>query len=163
MKISLAVEVAVRPEEVFPWLDDPEKAMLWQKGVKKAEIIQATPDRIGTTFVEEMEEDGNALQMHGVITAYAPNRMIAFHLESRIHQVDACYSIVEEDGCSVVRVESSVRWKFPMNMISLIMGRRIKEGILKQMQEELGQLRMRCEEEKRGGLANEESVISQAG
>ena len=98
MKISLAVEVAVRLEEVFPWLDDPEKAMLWQKGVKKAEIIQETPDRIGTTFVEEMEEDGNALQMHGVITAYASNRMIAFHLESRIHEVDACYSGYRNDG-----------------------------------------------------------------
>ncbi len=60
MKINCAIEVSGQPDEVFPWIDDPEKAMLWQKGVKKGEIIRETPEKIGTTFTEEMEEGGNS-------------------------------------------------------------------------------------------------------
>jgi hypothetical protein len=35
MKINFAVEVLGEPDEVFPWIDNPEKAMHWQKGVNK--------------------------------------------------------------------------------------------------------------------------------
>lgn len=150
MKISLAVQVPGAPDDVFPWLRDPEKAMLWQRGVKKAEIVTRTPERTGTTFVEEMEEDGKTLQMHGMITGYAENEMIAFHLESRIHEVDASYSVKGEAGCSVVTVVSNIHWKFPMNLLGLILGRKIKEGILGQTQAELGELKRLCEEGLRG-------------
>jgi len=51
-------------------MDNPEKTMLWQKGMKKGEIIKETPEKIGTTFMEEMEEGGNSLVMRGVITGY---------------------------------------------------------------------------------------------
>ena len=44
--------------------------MLWQKGVKEGKILVETPEKIGTTFKEVMEEDGNSLEMFGVITGY---------------------------------------------------------------------------------------------
>ena len=45
MKIDYAVEISAEPEEVFSWIDNPEKAILWQKGVKKGEIIKETPQK----------------------------------------------------------------------------------------------------------------------
>jgi len=148
MKINFAREVSGEPDEVFPWIDNPEKAMLWQRGVKKGEIIKETPEKIGTTFMEEMEEGGNSLVMRGVITGYIRNKMITFQLESKIHKLDVRYSIAGEDGKSVITVESNIHWKFPMNIMSIVFGRKIKEGILKQTESEFAELKRLCEEEK---------------
>jgi hypothetical protein len=148
MKINFAIEVAGEPEEVFPWIDNPQKAMLWQKGVKGAEITKETPEKIGTTFIEEMEESGNSLEMRGVISGYVRNQMIAFQLESKIHNLEVCYSISGAGGKSFITVESNIHWKFPMNIMSLLLGRKIKEGILKQTESEFAELKRLCEEEK---------------
>jgi len=44
MKIIFAVDILCEPDKVFPWIAEPEKAMLWQKDVKKGEIIKGTPE-----------------------------------------------------------------------------------------------------------------------
>lgn len=122
--------------------------MRWQKGVKEGEIIKETPEKVGTTFREEMEENGNSIVMYGEITDYVQDRLISFHLESKIHNVDVSYSIVGNDNQSTFTVESTIHWKFPMNIISLIIGRRIKEGILRQTESEFAELKRLCETEQ---------------
>lgn len=145
MKITLSVNIYRRPEEVFPWIAEPDKAMRWQKGVKGGEIIKETPEKIGTTFKEVMEENGNRLVMYGEITDYIQDRFISFHLESKIHRVDVGYSIVWDGEKSVFAAESTIHWKFPMNIASLIIGRRIKKGILRQTESEFAELKRLCE------------------
>lgn len=147
MRILFAVDILCGPDKVFPWIAEPEKAMLWQKGVKKGEIIKETPEKIGTTFIEEMGENGNSIEMFGVITGYVQNKLIAFHLDSKIHKLDVSYSIDGNDYKSTVTVESTIYWKFPMNLLSIIIGRKIKEGILKQTELEFGELKRLCETE----------------
>jgi len=121
MKINFAIEVSGEPDEVFHWIDNPEKAMLWQKGVKKGEIIKETPEKIGTTFIEEMEDNEGSLVMHGVITGYVKNQMITFQLESKIHKLDVCYSITGKEGKSLIMAKSDIHWKFPMNIMSVVL------------------------------------------
>ena len=70
MRITYANEILKPPEFVFPWIAEPDKAMQWQKNVKGGEIILSKPEVVGTTFKEEMEEDGNSLEMYGVITQF---------------------------------------------------------------------------------------------
>ena len=59
MKIIADINISCLPEEIFPWISNPDKAMHWQKGVKSGEIIKEVTEKIGTTFKEVMEEDGN--------------------------------------------------------------------------------------------------------
>ncbi len=92
-----------------------------------------------------MEENGNSIVMHGEITNYIQDQLITFHLESRIHRVDVSYTIVGNDNKSTFTVESTIYWKFPMNMISLIIGRKIKEDILRQTESEFAELKRLCE------------------
>jgi hypothetical protein len=148
MRISFSIDISQKPEEVFPWIAEPEKALLWQKGVKKGEIIQERPEKIGTTFREVMEEDGNHLEMSGVITGYIHNQLIAFHLKSKIHKVDVRYSIVGNPEKSTITMESRIYWKFPMNVLSIIIGRKIQEKILRQVEAEFLELKRLCEEEQ---------------
>ena len=145
MNITHTIEIDCKPVDLFPWIAEPQKAMRWQKGVKSEEILEETPEKIGTTFREEMEENGNSILMVGEITDYIQDKRIAFHLESKIHQVDVSYSIAEHDNRSTLTVASTIRWKFPMNVISLFTGRKIKVGILQQTASEFAELKRRCE------------------
>ena len=85
--------------------------------------------------------------MHGVITGYVKNQMITFQLESKIHKLDVCYSITGKDDKSLITAESNIHWKFPMNIMSIFLGSKIKEGILKQTESEFAELKRLCEEE----------------
>jgi hypothetical protein len=146
MLIDYEVNIACKPEELFPWVAEPDKAMMWMKSVRKGEIIEETPEKTGTTFREEMEEGGKILEMSGVITGYIENKLIAFHLESKIHEVDVSYTIEPLGDRSRLLVMSTIEWKFPMNMISLIIGRKIRSNITNQLESEFADLRKLCEQ-----------------
>lgn len=141
MKIPIEAEISRPPQLVFPYLADPEKAMQWQKNVVSGEIIEARPEIIGTRFQEVIEEDGNRLEMSGVITAYVPNCEIGFHLESKIHVVNVTYTLEEGDPGSKLRVEAEIRWKFPMNIVSILIGRRMKRELRAGMESEVLELK----------------------
>ena len=54
----------------------------------------------------------------GEITEYAR--------KSRIHRVDVTYSEESFDAQTMVRVRADIRWKFPMNLVSLFLGKRME-------------------------------------
>jgi hypothetical protein len=147
MKILADVEIASGPRDIFSWINNPDKAMRWQKGVKSPKVINNTIERIGTTFIEELEENGKSLIINGVITDYIQDRLISFQLESKIHSVLVTYSVVGNINKTVVSVYAAIKWKFPMNIISLIIGHKIKSHILRQTQSELSELKKLCETE----------------
>jgi hypothetical protein len=147
MRISLEKEIARPPETVFPWIAEPGKAMTWQRNVKGGEIILNKPGIIGTTFKEIIEEDGKCLEMHGTITQYVRNKTIGFHLKSRIHEVGVSYSVEGIEKGTKMSIEAIIRWKFPMNIVSLFIGKKMKAGLIEQMESETLELKRICESE----------------
>lgn len=145
MEISLAVDIFCKPEQIFPWIAEPEKAMRWQKGVKSSETLKETPEVVGTTFKELMGENGNSIVMVGEITNYIQDRLISFHLESKIHRVDVTYSIDWDGNQSLFSVKSTIHWNFPMNVMALFIGRKIRKGVLQRTESELAELKRLCE------------------
>lgn len=145
MEINTSIDISGKPEVVFSWIDNPANAVRWQKNVKSGEIIHETSEKIGTIFKEELEEAGKSLVMLGEITDYVPNKLIAFHLASKIHHVYANYTVTENANLSTVKVDSKIKWKFPMNIICLFMGHKIKANILSQTLAELTELKKLCE------------------
>ena len=138
-------EILKPPEIVFPWISEPEKAMKWQKNVKGGEIVINKPEIIGTTFNEVIEEDGNSLEMYGIITKYIKNKIIGFHLESKIHEFDVSYSVEEINKVTKISIEAIIKWKFPMNIISLFIGKKMEKGLIKQIESEILDLKRICE------------------
>ena len=150
MRISYENEIFKPPEMVFPWIAEPSNAMEWQKNVKGGEIILDKPEKIGTTFKEIIEEDGKSLEMHGTITQYIKNKIIGFHLKSRIHEFDVTYSIEALGKGTKISIEAMIGWKFPMNIVSLFIGKKIKAGLIKQLESETLELKRLCEAEQNG-------------
>ena len=145
MRIAYEDEIARPPDVVFPWIADPAKAMKWQKNVKGGEVIVDKPEKIGTTFREVIEEDGRTLEMHGTITRYVENRTMAFHIVSRIHEFDVTYSLEPKGDSTTIKIEASIRWKFPMNVVSLFLGKKMQEGLVAQLKSEVQDLKALCE------------------
>lgn len=147
MRITYENEILKPPEIVFPWIAEPEKAMKWQKNVKGGEIIINKPEIIGTTFKEVIEENGNSLEMYGIITKYIRNKIIGFHIESKIHEFDVSYSLEEINRATKISIEAIIKWKFPMNIISLFIGKKMGKGLIKQLESEIFDLKRICETE----------------
>ena len=145
MRIAYQKMILQPPEIVFPWIAVPEKAMKWQKNVKGAEIILDKPEVIGTTFKEIIMEDGNILEMVGTITKYSRNKIIGFHLESKIHKFDVSYSLEEVNSNTKFSIEAIISWKFPMNVMSLFIGKKMKKNLVKQLESETLALKKICE------------------
>jgi hypothetical protein len=147
MRIRYLNEIASPPEDVFPWIAVPEKAMRWQKNVKSGEIIIDKSEIIGTTFKETIEEDGNTLEMQGMITEYKPNQVIGFHLKSRIHEFDVRYLVEEAQQATKLSIELDINWKFPMNIMSLFIGKKMEASLINQLDAEVLELKKLCEGE----------------
>jgi len=146
MRIYYSNQISKPPEIVFPWIADPEKAMKWQKNVKGGEIIVDKPEIVGTTFKEVIEEDGNVLEMEGTITKYIKNKLMGFHIKSKIHEFDVSYALEEIDKTTKLSVDVIIKWKFPMNIISLFIGKKMKERLIKQLDSEVLDLKKLCED-----------------
>ena len=145
MKIQCQSEISLSPERVFPWIAEPEKAMQWQKNVKGGKIIKDNPEIVGTTFEEIIEEDGKSLTMKGIITQYVKNKLIGFHLVSKIHEVDVCYILEEIENATKLSIEANIHWKFPLNVISIFMSKKMTKGISAQLINEVQDLQQLCE------------------
>ena len=147
MNIKHEINISKPPEAVFLWIANPDKAMQWQKNVKGGEILVETPDKVGTTFVEIIEEDGNELEMRGSITEYLEGELIGFHIESRIHAFDVRYAVRGEGKGSRVSTEIDIRWKFPMNIMSCFIGKRMEANLRSSVESEFLALKEICEAE----------------
>jgi hypothetical protein len=145
MQISYSIDIKSKPNIVFGWLETPEKAMEWMTSVSKTEILHETPNRVGTTFRETVEEDGNGIEMQGVITGYERNKSISFHLNSRVNIVDVEYRIEEIPDGVCLKENAHVRWKFPINLISIFGGAKMKQSLITQLQVEFNRLKELCE------------------
>jgi uncharacterized protein YndB with AHSA1/START domain len=145
MKISFSIDINSPPSVVFSWIENHEKAMKWMTSVAGGKILHETPERVGTTFREVVEEDGQGVELQGIITGYEPERSISFHLDSRINVVDVEYYVEEIQNGTSLTQNANVHWKFPVNVISIFMGAEIKKNISIQAQKEFEKLKELCE------------------
>ena len=145
MKISYKVDINCTPEKVWYWLGTPEKAMVWQTNVSKTEILQETPDMIGTTFRETIEENGRGVEMCGVVTDYRENQSLAMNLSGKYNVVDVEWSIMEMEEHTRVTLNSDIRLRSFLRVLSIFMRPVFKEKIIRQIREEFARLKEICE------------------
>lgn len=146
MKILHTVDIHNPPEKVFQWLNNPERAMTWMTSVAKTEILHETPDMVGTTFREIVAENGQGTELHGVVTDYRPNQLIAFHLSGKFNVVDVAYYLEEiADGTRLTQ-RADIRFKAFLKLLSILIGSMLKKNLMAQSQKEFARLKELCEQ-----------------
>jgi carbon monoxide dehydrogenase subunit G len=109
MNLKHVIDIDQAPERVFSWLDDPERAMKWMSSVSKTEILHRTSDLIGTTFRETVRDSSGATELHGVVTACSPPRLMSFHLEGQFNDVDVEYCLETVKNRTRLNVRATIR------------------------------------------------------
>ena len=142
MKVVNKVGINAAPERVFYWLEEPERAKQWVTSVTRSEYIKVTPNRIGTTFREYVEEDGQGIEMKGVVTEFLSNKLFAVHLESESHTADVRFVLTEEKG--MTQLTQSVELHFK-NELSEAVCDSIKKSIMSQAKSDFARLKKLCE------------------
>lgn len=144
MKIVNKVEINSSPERVFFWLENPERARQWVTNVTRTEYIKETPERIGTTFREYVEESGEGIEMKGIITDFQPNRIFGVHLESESHTADVRFVLSALGGGTLLSQEVELHFKLELEESVYDS---IRNNIIAQAKLEFGQLKKLCEQD----------------
>jgi carbon monoxide dehydrogenase subunit G len=147
VRITSSIDINSTPEVVFSWLENPQKAMQWMTSVASEVITHETPERVGTTFREIVQDESGSMEMQGTITGFEANESIAFHLESKVNIVNVEYRVEKAGERTRLEYDANIEWKFPVNIISIFMGRKMRQGIFAQLQDELSKLKKLCEGE----------------
>lgn len=145
MQISQAVDIRCTPDKVFYWLGDPQRAMTWMASVSTCEILYESPEMVGTTFRETVEEDGQGTELQGVVTAWKPNELIAFHLSGKYNTVDVEYRLQDIESGTRLTQNANVCFKSLMKLVVLFMGRAFKHQVMEQSKKEFINLKALCE------------------
>jgi len=147
MKITYAMEIKTTLEKVWYWIGTPERAMVWQTNVSKTEILRRTPNWIGTTFRETIEENGKGTEMEGVVTDYRENQALAMHLSGKYNVVDVEWRIEERGEYTRLTVYSDIRFKSFIKILSILIRPVFKKKIIEQLQVEFVKLKELCEQD----------------
>jgi uncharacterized protein YndB with AHSA1/START domain len=144
MKLVYNIEIMAAPEQVFYWIERPERAKQWVMNVSRSEYIKETPDRVGTTFREYIEEGGQGIEMIGVVTEFQSNRLFAVRLESESHTADVSFVLKGESGKTLLTHNNDLHFK---NILDETVYKSIKKGIMNQTRSEFDQLKRLCEQD----------------
>ena len=145
MEITCSIDIEASPEVVFYWVGDPERAMSWTSSVSSYKILHKTPDWVGTTFVEVVQDEEGKTEMRGEVIAYEANRSMAFHLEGKFNIADVSYHLEEIESGTRLTQHADIQFKGVLRIMNLFMGSTFKKKILSQQQSEFEKLKELCE------------------
>lgn len=147
MKITNTIEIRATPETVFYWLGDPSRAVQWMTSVSHTEIIKKTPNWIGTTFRETVEENGRGTELHGEVMDFVENKRLVFHLEGAFNTVEVTWLLREQGEFTEVLQQADVRFKGFLRIMSVVIGPLMKKKIAAQARSEFATLKELCEQD----------------
>ena len=90
MPVRKIVEFNAPPDLVYPWVADPELSKQWLKGLEST-VFEETPPKVGTQFVQRINEGGRIKEYAGVVTARKPDHRFSITLEGGSATVAADY------------------------------------------------------------------------
>lgn len=121
-KVEESVWLNAKPEEVWPFIVEPDKKLQWLTELHKQEWIDEGPVGVGTRFYVQKEIRGQVRRYDCVIERWDENRCFAFTCEAPgFSRLQAEWELVPEgDGCrftmreqiNVQNVNPLVDWLF---------------------------------------------------
>jgi uncharacterized protein YndB with AHSA1/START domain len=76
--ITSSVEIKRTPQDVFAYIADPTQRPRWQDAIEHIEVVQATPEGVGTQVRETRRVQGASRTFTWEVTEYDPGRRYAF-------------------------------------------------------------------------------------
>ena len=99
-RVREAVVLNATPDEVWPYVVEPEKVRQWRKDITGFEMVDEGPPQVGQRFYIEKEIGGKIRRFDSRVTTLEVERKFAFEAEAAdFARVKAAYEVVPEgDG-----------------------------------------------------------------
>ncbi|MEQ9407362.1 MAG: SRPBCC family protein [Fuerstiella sp.] len=143
---SASVDIDCPIDEVFHYTND--NVAEWSITVVEDEVINETPDHVGTTFRSVTETNGNRMEFQGEVIRYEPPHLSAVRLNGKLFDIDAVYMFEDISGRTRVTQKSYV---YPKSLIMKIIfgccGWLMSKGSCDAAQKEMQSLKKHCEQQ----------------
>jgi uncharacterized membrane protein len=130
------------PDEVWPYIAEPENVSQWRKDITRFEMIDEGQPQVGQRFSIEKEIGGKKRRFDSRVTVLEVGRRFAFEAEAAdFARVKAAYEVVlEGDGCRFIIDETveMLHGGFLMRIIDRLI---IQRGLSKTIKGFLADLR----------------------
>ena len=121
MKVQRSVEIFAPPEQIWPFLIEPEKIMKWFSLLKKFEYTGEKRAGIGTTFYYEEKSGGQNMKLNYKVTDWTENKKLAFGVTSgSLKKDDQVWSIEATPTGSKFTMFEDL--EMPMGILGKIIG-----------------------------------------
>ena len=79
MLVSMSIDIGAPPEEVWPYLVEPDKTMEWFTALKRFDWT-SEPGGVGSTFYWLEEASGRQFNINFETTEWEPNRVFGYRI-----------------------------------------------------------------------------------
>jgi hypothetical protein len=144
MKQQASVEIDRPIDEVFEYTNN--NVAEWSITVVEDEVIDETPERVGTSFRCVTEERGNRMEFQGVVTRYERPTASAIRLTGKHFDIEAEYVFEDLGGRTRVTQQSAVTPKGLFAVFFFLFGWMMHRSACEAQENELNSLKRLLEE-----------------
>ena len=142
MQCSYSIEIERSQQDVFDFVNEPSNIKLIVPNLVDEGLIEETPDKVGTTFWHEYEENGRKMKMTGVVTEYERPTRSAVELDGPMFSLGVLYEY-EALGPDRMRLtqHSNGTFKHVFKLLGLLMGKKMKRDGEKVLEDNFARLK----------------------
>ena len=122
MKIEKSVKISASPDEIWPYLTEPQKMMMWFDTVRKVEFISEKHSGLGTTYYIEEKVPGPQRKINFEAVNWDENKRLTLRMTSGVgvksYEID--WEIKSEQSGTTFYFTEDVG--MPFGIIGSIMG-----------------------------------------
>ncbi len=130
---EMSTHINCPPQQVFAFLVDPQKLMLWQSDLVKSEIVTEGPLHAGSRFHEVRRMGTREAEIRGEISEFATDRCLATHTDTK-PEAGVRYVLEPEEGGTRLYYEFTLKTTGMMRLMEPMIGRSIRTGTAADLQ-----------------------------
>jgi hypothetical protein len=143
MQTEMSVEIERPIEEVFDYTVN--NVAEWSVIVVEEEIINSTPEGVGSTFRIVTDDRGQRMEFDGVITRHEPPTGQTVVMKGKQFDIEADYRFDDLGGRTRVTQRSTVKGKGVVKVMFLLFGWLMRKSSCNALEKELACLKMLIE------------------
>ena len=124
--VSHSVEIDAGPDEVFPWLVEPEKLARWISGFAGSEALTEGGARLGARSRDTLREGSRTIVAHTEITEFELGRLMRVRIEAGGFRSDDVYRLTAMGDGTTLEYTSEVHVGGPMRLMSPLVTRQLR-------------------------------------
>ena len=92
------VEIATGPDDVFPWLADPERRLRWMGALVESEPLTQGPPQLGSRYRDVFEDHGQRIELEAELVEVEPGERLTARLVSKGFESTSAQRLEPVDG-----------------------------------------------------------------